>query len=106
MAYLTSVDGTSIAYQRDELAYWPGLEDLTNTLAYDAGLYGPPPTGRWTTITQPSLVATGGSNDYFEEAADAVAASLAHTERQVIAEQGHVVDPEVMAAVLTRLFGT
>jgi pimeloyl-ACP methyl ester carboxylesterase len=82
--------------------YWPGLEDLANTLAYDAALYGPPPTTRLTTIAQPTLVATGGGNDYFEHAADAVAASLAHAERQVIAGQGHVVDPKVMAAVLTR----
>jgi hypothetical protein len=86
--------------------YRSGLEDLANTLAYDAALYGPPPTGRWTTITQPTLVATGGSNDYFEQAADAVAASLAHAERQVIAEQGHVADPKVMATVLTRFFST
>jgi hypothetical protein len=57
-------------------------------------------------VTQPTLVATGGSNDYFEEAADPVAASLAYPERQVIAGQGHVVDPEVMAAVLTRFFST
>jgi pimeloyl-ACP methyl ester carboxylesterase len=84
--------------------YWPGLEDLANTLAYDAALYGPPSTDRLATITQPTLVATGGSNDYFEQAADAVAASLAHAERQVIAGQGHVVDPKVMAAVLTRFF--
>jgi pimeloyl-ACP methyl ester carboxylesterase len=84
--------------------YWPGLEDLANTLAYDAALYGPPPTDRLATITQPTLVATGGSNDYFEQAADAVAASLAYAERQVIAGQGHVVDPKVMAAVLTRFF--
>jgi pimeloyl-ACP methyl ester carboxylesterase len=84
--------------------YWPGLEDLANTLAYDAALYGPPSTDRLATITQPTLVATGGSNDYFEQAADAVAASLAYAERQVIAGQGHVVDPKVMAAVLTRFF--
>jgi pimeloyl-ACP methyl ester carboxylesterase len=86
--------------------YWPGLEDLANTLAYDAALYGPPPTTRLATITQPTLVATGGSNDYFEQAADAVAASLAHAERQVVAGQGHVVEPKVMATVLTRFFST
>ena len=84
--------------------YWAGVEDLANTLAYDAALYGPPPTTRLATIAQPTLVATGGGNDYFEHAADAVAASLAHAERQVIAGQGHVVDPKVMAAVLTRFF--
>jgi pimeloyl-ACP methyl ester carboxylesterase len=84
--------------------YWPGLEVLAHTLAYDAALYGPPPTDRLSTITQPTLVATGGSLEYFEEAANAVAASLAHAERQVIEGQAHVVDPKIMAAVLTRFF--
>lgn len=84
--------------------YWPGLEVLAHTLAYDAALYGPPPTDRLSTITQPTLVATGGSSDYFEQSADAVAASLAHAERQVIEGQAHVVDPKLMAAVLTRFF--
>ena len=85
--------------------YWPGLEDLAHTLAYDAALYGPPPTARLVTITQRTLVATGGSNAYFEQAADDVAASLPNTERQVIEGQGHVVDSKVMAAVLARFFG-
>jgi hypothetical protein len=58
------------------------------------------------TITQRTLVATGGSNDYFEQAADDVAASLPNAERQVIEGQGHMVDSKVMAAVLTRFFGS
>lgn len=84
--------------------YWPGLRDLAYSLAYDAALYGPPPTNRLARITQPTLVATGGSNDYFEQAADAVAACLADAERQVIDGQRHVVDPKIMAAVLARFF--
>jgi pimeloyl-ACP methyl ester carboxylesterase len=84
--------------------YWPGLRDLAYSLAYDAALYGPPPTNRLARITQPILVATGGSNGYFEQAADAVAACLADAERQVIDGQGHVVDPKIMAAVLARFF--
>ena len=84
--------------------YWPGLRDLAYTLAYDAALYGPPPTTRLAMITQPTLVATGGSDEYFEQAADAVATSLAHAERRVIEGQGHVVDPNVLAAVLAGFF--
>ena len=84
--------------------YWSGLKDLAYTLAYDAALYGPPPNNRLAMITQPVLVATGGNNDYFEQAADAVAACLADAERHVIEGQGHVVDPKAMAAVLTRFF--
>jgi pimeloyl-ACP methyl ester carboxylesterase len=84
--------------------YWPGLVDLAPTLAYDAALYGPPPTDRLAMIAQPTLVATGGNNNWFEQAADAVVASLPRAERQVIKGQGHVVDPKVMAAVLTGFF--
>jgi pimeloyl-ACP methyl ester carboxylesterase len=84
--------------------YWSGLKNLAYTLAYDAALYGPPPANRLAMITQPVLVATGGNNDYFEQAADAVAACLADAERHVIEGQGHVVDPKLMAAVLTRFF--
>jgi hypothetical protein len=84
--------------------YWPGLEVLAHTLAYDAAMYGPPPADRLSTIAQPTLVATGGSLEYFEQAADAVAASLAHAERLVIQGQAHVVDPKIMAAVLTQFF--
>lgn len=61
--------------------YWPGLEGLAHTLAHDAALYGPPPIARLATITQPTLVATGGGADLFEEAADTIAASMAHGER-------------------------
>jgi hypothetical protein len=45
-------------------------------------------------------------NDYFEHAADAVAAILPHAERHVIEGQGHVVDPKIMAAALARFFRT
>ena len=41
--------------------YWSGLKDLAYTLAYDAALYGPPPTNRLARITQPVLIATGGT---------------------------------------------
>ena len=84
--------------------YWHGLENLAHTLAYDAALYGPPPIDRLARITQLTLVSTGGSNYYFEQAGDAVAAMVAHAERRVIAGQGHVVDPKIMAAALTRFF--
>jgi pimeloyl-ACP methyl ester carboxylesterase len=84
--------------------YGPGLRDLAYSLAYDAALYGPPPSNRLARITQPTLVATGGSKDYFEQAADAVAACLADAERRVIDGQRHVVDPKIMAAVLARFF--
>jgi pimeloyl-ACP methyl ester carboxylesterase len=82
--------------------YWPGLEALAPTLAYDAALYGPPPAGRLRTITQPVLVATGDGNEFFGFAADAVAACLPHATRETFAGQGHVADPATVARALQR----
>jgi pimeloyl-ACP methyl ester carboxylesterase len=85
---------------------WPGLEALAHTLAYDAACLGDghPPTARYTSVTQPSLVATGGGDDFFEQAADTIAASLPSAERLTLEGQGHVVDPRALAPVLARFF--
>jgi pimeloyl-ACP methyl ester carboxylesterase len=94
---------------------WPGLEAIAPTLPYDAACLGDslPPTDRLARITQPTLVATGGASpdsfvagggDFFDRAADAIAASVPHAERQVIAGQTHAADPTVLAAVLERFF--
>jgi pimeloyl-ACP methyl ester carboxylesterase len=96
--------------------YWPGLEAIAHTLAYDAACMGDsrPPTARLARITRPALVATGGASpdsfvggggDFFDRAADAIAASIPQAERQVIAGQTHMVDPKVLAPVLERFFG-
>ena len=84
--------------------YWPGLEGLAHTLAYDAACYGQPPVARLATITQPTLVATGADAGFFAAAADAVAASMPHAERVILNGQGHSVDPKVLAPVLGRFF--
>jgi pimeloyl-ACP methyl ester carboxylesterase len=94
---------------------WPGLEAIAHTLAYDAACLGDgqPPTARLTRITRPTLVATGGASpdsfvggggDFFEQAADAIAASIPRAERQTIAGQTHQVDPKALAPVLERFF--
>lgn len=84
--------------------YWPALDALAHTLAYDAALYGPPPASRLRDVAQRALVATGGHLDFYELAADAVAASLPNAERVTLDGQGHVVDPTTMARVLQRFF--
>jgi pimeloyl-ACP methyl ester carboxylesterase len=85
---------------------WPGLEAIAHTLAYDAACLedGQPPTERYANIAQPALVATGGGDEFFEQAADAITASLPRADRRSLAGQGHVVDPKVMAAVLVEFF--
>lgn len=84
--------------------YWPGLETLAPTLAYDAALYGPPPVDRLSTLSQPTLIITGQTADFFEQAADAVMAALPNAERVVLEGQGHVADPKAVAVVLERHF--
>jgi pimeloyl-ACP methyl ester carboxylesterase len=93
---------------------WPDLEAIAHTLAYDAACLGNghPPTARLATITRPTLVATGRSPDPhmggspidFDQAADAIAASIPQAERQSIEGQSHVADPKAVAAVLERFF--
>jgi pimeloyl-ACP methyl ester carboxylesterase len=94
--------------------FWPALEALAHTLAYDAACVGPgpPPTDRLATITQPTLVATGGGSldshasgvppGFMDRAADAIAASIRHAEREVIEGAGHMVDAKLVAPVLGR----
>jgi pimeloyl-ACP methyl ester carboxylesterase len=97
--------------------FWPALEALAHTLAYDAACMGdgPPPTARLARITQPALVATGGGtpdahagglpSGFMDCAADAIAASIPQAERQVIGGAGHMVDAKLVAPVLERFFG-
>jgi pimeloyl-ACP methyl ester carboxylesterase len=98
--------------------FWPGLEAIAHTLAYDAACMGDyrPPTARLARITQPTLVVTGGVSpdaqvgmgglppDLFDRAADAIAATVPRAERLTLAGQGHVADPKVVAPVLERFF--
>jgi pimeloyl-ACP methyl ester carboxylesterase len=94
--------------------FWPALEALAPTLAYDAACLGDgqPPAVRLARITQPTLVATGGPHEpgsaswvlALDAAADAMAASIPRGERQILEGQGHVVDPKVFAPVLEAFF--
>lgn len=92
---------------------WSGLEALAPTLAYDAACLGDgrPPTQKLARITQPTLVATGATPDphtgglqpgFFDEAADAIAATIPKAERLIIDGQTHVADPVVLSSVLER----
>jgi pimeloyl-ACP methyl ester carboxylesterase len=72
-----------------------------------------PPTARLAKITRPTLVATGGvldphmgalPPDFFDQAADVIAASIPQAERQTLEGQSHVADPKAIAPVLERFF--
>lgn len=87
-------------------AFWPGLEALAHTLAYDAACLGDcrPPTARLRKIAQPTLVATGGGDPFFELAADAITADIPNVERLTIEGQGHVAEPSAVGRELERFF--
>jgi hypothetical protein len=96
--------------------FWSGLEALAPTLGYDAACIGegPPPVERLATITQPTLVATGGGTPdshagglppgFMDRAADAIATSIPRAEREIVEGGGHMVEAEVVAPVLDRFF--
>jgi hypothetical protein len=94
--------------------FWPGLEDIAHTLAYDAACLGngQPPTARLAKITRPTLAATGGARPpgaaswvlALDRAADAIAASIPHAQRQTLEGQPHVADPKALAPVLEWFF--
>jgi len=94
--------------------FWPGLEAVAHTLAYDAACLGnaQPPTTRLAKITRPTLVATGSARPpgaaswvlALDRAADAIAARIPHAQRQALEGQTHVADPKALARVLERFF--
>ncbi|MFE0105880.1 alpha/beta fold hydrolase [Streptomyces sp. NPDC059009] len=94
--------------------FWPGLEPLAPTLAYDAACAGDgqPPTARLARIAQPTLVVTGDERPAdaalwvraLDRAADTIAASIPHARRATWPGQSHVADPKVAARELGRFF--
>ena len=86
-------------------SFWPGVEALAHTLAYDAALYGPPPLERLAAVEQRTLVLTGEGTGFFDAAADAVAGAIPGAERARVPGAGHVVDPLAIAPLLRRFYG-
>jgi alpha-beta hydrolase superfamily lysophospholipase len=110
---LVDTSDDDLAAMRDS-PYWPSLEALAHTLAYDAACLGDgqPAADRLSAIAQPTLVCTGGAHarggatwiEALGGAADAIAGIVPHARRQVLEGQSHVVDADAMAAVLERFF--
>jgi pimeloyl-ACP methyl ester carboxylesterase len=83
---------------------------MAHTLPYDAACLGTgqPPLARLARIRQPALVLTGDHRPpdaarwvlALDGAADAIAAALPNGERGTLPGQGHVADPEMVAAAL------
>jgi hypothetical protein len=53
--------------------------------------------------TGPAVILVGGG-DFFDAAADAIAASVPRAERRIVAGQTHLVDPRALAPMLDGFF--
>lgn len=91
--------------------FWPALEAVAHTIAYDGRAMGfdkpdrSLPVDRWKTITAPALVMDGdASPDWSRNAVQAVTDALPNAERRTLAGQTHDVDPAVLAPVLVEFF--
>jgi pimeloyl-ACP methyl ester carboxylesterase len=110
---LTGSSDEDIAGVRNS-PYWPAMEALAHTLAYDAACLGDghPPIARLGKVTQPTLVATGGPHPpgaaswvlALDEAADVMAASIPQAEHRILEGQSHMADPKALAPVLELFF--
>lgn len=95
--------------------FWSELEAMAHTLRYDAACLGTgqPPVDRLATIRQPVLVVTGDERPpdaapwvlALDEAADAIATAIPGAERETLLGQGHVAEPDAVAARLAGFFG-
>jgi pimeloyl-ACP methyl ester carboxylesterase len=86
--------------------FWPGLEAIAHTLAYETTIMGnwlvP---ARFSAITIPALVMDGSSSPaYMRQAAQALAKTLPHAQYRSLEGQMHNVAAEVIAPLLIEFF--
>ncbi|MFF4018456.1 alpha/beta fold hydrolase [Streptomyces sp. NPDC001843] len=83
---------------------WADMEAIAPTLAYDDAVMGGGlvPRDRLAAITVPVLASAGGASpDWLREATRAVAEAAPRGTYRELADQTHMVDPDVLAPVLT-----
>jgi pimeloyl-ACP methyl ester carboxylesterase len=100
----------AVAPMRDA-PFWPYLEAVAHTIAYDARVMGfdrpdrSLPVERWKAIEAPALVMDGeASPEWGRNAAQAVTDALPNAERRSLPGQTHEVDPVLLTPVLVDFF--
>ena len=91
--------------------FWPELEKVAPTIAYDGAFVGDTMSGkplspeRWGSVEVPTLVIDGGaSGTFMHTGADALASVLPNAERRTLEGQTHDVAAEALAPVLAEFF--
>jgi pimeloyl-ACP methyl ester carboxylesterase len=84
--------------------FWPMLEAIAPTLAYDAAVMGDEaavPVQRAAGVSVPTLLVTGGDTyPFMHEAARALAGAMPNARHQILPGQTHDVSPEALAPLL------
>lgn len=83
---------------------WQRSAALAPSLRHDAEVMGDmvPPVEMLRTLDASVLFLTGGTVPMFEQVADVLAEASAQGERRVLTGQGHVADPEILAAEIAK----
>jgi pimeloyl-ACP methyl ester carboxylesterase len=91
--------------------FWPGLEAMAPTLAYDMIISGPTQTGspaplsKWASVKVPALVMDGGASPaWMHNGIRALAATLPKATHRTLEGQTHAADPAMLAAALEEFF--
>jgi pimeloyl-ACP methyl ester carboxylesterase len=91
--------------------YWPSLEAVAHTLAYDGTVMGdtmsgsPEPLERWASVAVPTLVMDGGASPPWQQnGARALASVLPDARHSTLADQDHGPADDVLAPVLVGFF--
>ncbi|MEU6292841.1 alpha/beta fold hydrolase [Streptomyces sp. NPDC046988] len=87
---------------------WAGMESVAPSLAYDDAVMGDSrvPQAAIASITAPLLALAGGASDaWWHEAARAIADAAPRGTYGTVAGQAHMVEPGVLAPVLTEFLG-
>jgi pimeloyl-ACP methyl ester carboxylesterase len=111
--FLTSGPGVPpevVAGMRTE-PFWPGMEKIAHTLAYDGAVMGdtmsgrPLPADRWASVTVPTLVMDGDQSPaWARNSVAALVDVLPNAERRSLEGQDHGAASEVLAPVLVEFF--
>jgi hypothetical protein len=91
--------------------FWPGMEAVAPTLAYDhAAILGEPwsvPTELAARVSVPALVMAGDAGlEFMPDAARVLSQAMPQGQLRMLRGQTHEVNPGVLAPVLVEFFGS